>query len=268
MADMTLGFIGGGHMATALMKGLIGQRVLPAGAIHVHDISKDRRMTLARELGVINHELCHEMLAPCPLVVLAVKPDVAGQVLAEQRDNLRGKALISIVAGWSTQRLQQALDPSTRVLRVMPNTPALCAMGMTAMSLENTLTLMESQFAKKLFESIGRVVWLHESQIDGAVGVSGSGPAYAYLFIEALADAGVAMGIPWNQAVEMAAQTVKGAAEMVLSSGQHVAQLKNAVCSPGGTTIQAVRVMEKEGLRRAVMEGALAAWNKARSMGQ
>ena len=266
MAELTLGFIGGGHMAAAIMKGLIAQRMLSAGAIHVHDISKDRRMTLARELGVINHELCHEMLAACRLVVLAVKPDVAGQVLAEQRENLRDKALISIVAGWSTQRLQEALDPSTRVLRVMPNTPALCAMGMTAMSLDNTFTVMESQFARRLFESIGRVVWLHESQIDGAVGLSGSGPAYVYLFIEALADAGAAMGIPWDQALEMAAQTVRGASEMVLTAGQHPAQLKNAVCSPGGTTIEAVRVLEKEGLRRAVMEGALAAWNKAKGL--
>ena len=265
---MQLGFIGGGNMATALIKGVVLQGVLSAAQVHVYDILEACRLRLKDELGVVPHEDCAEMIGQCDILVLAVKPNVAGGVLKAQREALKGKALISIAAGWTSKMLAQALETDTRILRVMPNTPALCATGMTAFSLSNTLYDEEKEFAQRMFGALGRLEWVHEYQMEAVVGVSGSGPAYAYLFIEALADAGVQMGLPRALAQEMAAQTLKGAAEMVLTTGRHPGALKDDVCSPGGTTIEAVRVLEEKGLRAAVMGGALAAYDKAMAMKQ
>ncbi len=264
--SMQLGFIGGGNMAGALMGGILGAGVLSPSKVHVYDISGPCLEGLRRKFGVQTYGDPGEMLGRSDLVVLAVKPNVAAGVLQELGDGLAGKGLISIVTGWTTDMLRKALGDETRLLRVMPNTPALCGEGMCALSRSCTLTEAEREFAQGMFAALGRWLWVPEELMEAVVGVSGSGPAYGYLFIEALADAGVEMGLARDQAVLMAAQTLKGAAEMVLATGQHPGALKDAVCSPGGTTIRGVRALEERGFRAAVKGGALAAWERAREL--
>ncbi|MEG2860016.1 MAG: pyrroline-5-carboxylate reductase [Clostridia bacterium] len=265
---MNLGFIGAGNMAGALVTGTVKGAVLPAEQVHVYDINAEKTREMQARLGVTPACDCEKMIKDCDMVVLAVKPNVAGKVLAQYRRALSGKALISIAAGWTSEMLAKALDPTTRILRVMPNTPALCGVGMTAFSLAHTLTEDEKSFAESMFRSLGLLEWVHEYQMEAVIGVSGSGPAYAYLFIEALADAGVLLGLTRAQSLEMAAQTLKGSAEMVLTTGRHPGALKDDVCSPGGTTIVAVRTLEEKGLRAAVIGAAVAAAEKAEGMGK
>lgn len=263
---MNLGFIGAGNMAGALIRGVVAGGVLRADDVHVFDVNTELTSRMASELRVVAHESCAAMIEASDMVVLAVKPNVVAQVLAEQKQALRGKALISIAAGWTCAMLRAALEESTRVLRAMPNTPALVGQGMTAFSRAHALTDRERAFAERMFESLGRLTWVREDQMEAVVGVSGSGPAYAYLFLEALADAGVYLGLARDQALAMAAQTLKGAAEMALVTGQHPGALKDAVCSPGGTTIAAVKALEEGGLRAAVIGAAVAAAEKASQM--
>jgi pyrroline-5-carboxylate reductase len=199
------------------------------------------------------------------VLILAVKPNILEKVVKEAGEALCGKAVISIAAGWTSKMLQD-LMPACRILRVMPNTPALVGEGMTAMSKAHTLTAEESLLAERIFSSFGRAVWVEEYMMEAVIGVSGSGPAYAFMFIEAMADGGVLKGLPRKTAQEIAAQTLLGAAKMVLESGMHPAELKDMVCSPGGTTIEAVRRLEEKGMRSAVMEAVAASADKAESM--
>ena len=258
-----LGFIGTGAMGGAICRGILQAKALKQNEVGLFDISREKSARLAEELGVRAYSSCEEMVARCEMVLLAVKPNVVAKVLSGLREDLAGKALISIAAGWTAAKLAALLDPSTRILRVMPNTPALVGEGMTAFSRECTFTDEEKQRAEGFFSSVGRLVWVEEKQIDAVVGVSGSGPAYAYMFIEAMADGGVAAGLPRAQAQELAAQTLLGSARMVLESGLHPGALKDMVCSPGGTTIAAVRSLEKDGMRGAVIDAVLEAAKKA-----
>ncbi len=263
---MNIGFIGAGNMAGALIQGIIKGEILSGANVHVYDTNRARLDQLVSAFDVRAHGTCADMIASAGIIVLAVKPNVVAKVLEEEKSALKDKALISIAAGWTSRMLSNALDPATRVLRVMPNTPALVTCGMTAFSSSHTLTDWEKAFAERVFESLGKLIWVREDQMEAVIGVSGSGPAYAYLFIEALADAGVYMGLARDQAMVMAAQTLKGAGEMVLESGSHPGLLKDAVCSPGGTTIAAVKVLEEKGLRAAVIDAAVAAYDKAVQM--
>ncbi len=263
---MKIGFIGAGNMASAIVGGMVHGSVLPPEQILLYDPMMEKTRRLEKELGVRAMEDCAQMVGQCDMLVLAVKPAVAGGVLAQFYAALSHRALISIAAGWTSDMLKGALEPSTRVLRVMPNTPALVGAGMTALSLAHSLSDEEAAFAEKLFGALGRVAWVQEHQMEAVIGLSGSGPAYVYMFIEAMADAGVASGLPRAQAYELAAQTVLGSAKMVLETGSHPGELKDAVCSPAGTTIAAVRSLEKDGFRSAVMEAVLASTEKALSM--
>ncbi|MDO4546939.1 MAG: pyrroline-5-carboxylate reductase [Clostridia bacterium] len=263
---MKLGFIGAGNMAGAMMGGIAGAGVIERGDICAFDIDRDKIEAIENRLGVKGFSDVDGMIAACDMIVIAIKPNVVKDAVLKSKSALAGKAVVSIAAGWTTKALKDLLDPSTRLLRVMPNTPALCGAGMTALSVATTFTPAEKEFAQKMFSSFGLYEWVREDLIDAAVGVSGSGPAYVYMFIEALADAGVSLGLTRAQAVKMAAQTVKGSAQMVMDTGKHPGELKDMVCSPGGTTIEAVRVLERNGLRSAVMEAAIAAAEKAKSL--
>lgn len=263
-----LGFIGAGNMAGAIIEGALRAQVLRPDEIHVYEVNTARAEALRARLGIVIHDSCAQLVAACDAILIAVKPHIVSGVLEQAREALQGKALISIAAGWSSDMLAGALDGSTRFLRVMPNTPALVGAGMTALSRKHTLTPQEATFAEQLFGALGRVAWVEEHQMEAVTGVSGSGPAYAYLFIEAMADGGVACGLPRPLAYEMAAQTLLGASQMVLASESCPGALKDAVCSPGGTTIAAVRVLERAGFRSAAMEAVIAAAEKASSMKQ
>lgn len=256
---MKLGFIGAGNMAGAILLG-------GAHGANIFDVNEALMRRREAECGAVPFSSAAAMIRQSDIIVLAVKPNVAPDVLRENREALSGKAVISIVAGLTIQALTELLPPDARFLRVMPNTPALVGEGMTAMCSEHTLTPGEAEFAEKLFASIGRTVWLHEYQIDGAVGVSGSGPAYVFLFLEAMADGGVALGLSRQDAYLMAAQTLLGSAKLALETGRHPGDLKDMVCSPAGTTIQAVRTLEEKGLRSAVMEAVIAAGEMSAAM--
>ena len=255
-------------MAGAILRGAVKSSVLDAAQIHVYDVNLEKARALQGELGVCAHEDCAEMIAACDAVLIAVKPNVVAKVLEGHRGALAGKALISIAAGWSTQMLRDALSADTRVLRVMPNTPALVGEGMTALCSETTLTAEELRTAQGIFDALGKTVLLPERMFDGVIAVSGSSPAYVYMLIEAMADAGVREGLTWKDACRMAAQSVFGSALMVLSTGEHPAKLRNDVCSPAGTTIDAVAALEQGGFRSAVMEAMRVCADKSREMGR
>jgi len=256
---MKLGFIGAGNMAGAILLG-------GAPGAHIFDVNEALMRRRAEECGAVPHSSADSLIRECDIILLGVKPNVAPTVLTQNREAFSGKAVISIVAGLTCKRLAELLPPDARALRVMPNTPALVGAGMTALCCEHSLTQEEADFAASLFESVGRVVWLHEYQFDGAIGVSGSGPAYAFLFLEAMADGGVALGLTRADAYTMAAQTLLGSAKMLLETGKHPGELKDMVCSPSGTTIDAVRTLEAGGFRSAVTEAVVCAGEKSAKM--
>jgi len=260
---MILGFVGVGNMGEAILRGaLLSKSVLPDQII-AYDINSAKLDSLSKELGIKSARSIQSLSEEANIILLAVKPNVCGDLLLKNAKALDGKALVSIVAGWSAIQLRQLLLPTTRVLRVMPNTPAMTGEGMSVFEAHDTLTDEEHAFATKLFTAVGSVMSVPEHLMHAVTAVSGSGPAYVYMFIEALADGGVREGLPRDQAYKLAAQTVLGAAKMVLQTGEHPGKLKDNVCSPGGTTIEAVAALEENGLRNAVLQAVQACANKS-----
>ena len=210
-----------------------------------------------------------EVLKFANIVVLAVKPDQVAGVLAELRGGFtKQHLLISIAAGVTLAKLEAALPAGARVIRVMPNTPALVGESARAFALGKSATAADGELAKKLLSAVGVAFQVKESLLDAVTGLSGSGPAYVYMFIDALSDGGVASGLPRDIATKLAAQTVLGAAKMVLETGQHPGALKDQVTSPGGTTIEGLHELEKGKLRAAVMSAVRAATEKSKKLGQ
>lgn len=265
----TLGLIGAGNMGGAILRGVVADGYLQASSIVVFDTNlRSKADSLNRDLpGIRFAASAIECVSQSDVVILAVKPNVVRSVINDIRPALKGKAVISIAAGWTVQMLADELEPAgAGYLRVMPNTPAMVGEGMTAICDDSNFTEDDFAFAKGLFESIGRTVVLPERLFDGVIAISGSSPAYVYMMIEAMADAGVKEGLPRAVAYEMSAQAVLGSALMVLTSGTHPAALKDAVCSPGGTTIEAVEELERKGFRAAVMDAMKVCAQKSRDM--
>lgn len=262
----TIGFIGAGNMAGAILKRIVLDGVWPRDAVYVHDIDDNRLRQLNEQYGVHAMNEASELIKASDVIVLCVKPNIVEGVLRENRRHFSGKAVVSIAAAWSVDKLRALLPEDARCLRVMPNTPALLGEGMTALSRAHTLTQDEARMMEKTFASVGRVLWVEESQMEAVTAVSGSGPAYAYQFIEAMADGGVALGLNRAEALEMAAQTFIGSARMVLETGMHPGELKDMVCSPGGTTIEALRSLEENGLTPALIKALLACADKAKRL--
>lgn len=266
MKTFTLGFIGAGNMATAIIEGAIGKNVVSAGNICVYDIDSFKLNDMKLKLGVATANSLSELVHSADIVVLAVKPNIIGSVLVKIKEIVGDKAVVSIAAGWSAGMLSGVLGEGKKVLRLMPNTPLMVGEGMTVFEMPHSVTPDEFAFIEKVFSSIGSVEQAPDKLMDAVTAVSGSGPAYVYLFIEALADGGVLCGLPRAQALKLASQTVLGAAKMVLDTGSHPGALKDAVCSPGGTTIEAVKSLENDGLRAAVINAAEKCAAKSRSM--
>ena len=264
----TIGVIGCGHMGSAIVRGLLDAAyVKPAQLMACDQNSRVLRELEQEHPGVTGTEDALDVAARCDMIILAVKPYVMAEVIQSIRPALNGKAVVSIAAGWTMARLSEALEGSgAACLRVMPNTPAMVGEGMTAVCAEHTLSPEDFEFARGIFDAMGRTAVLHEAQFDGATAISGSSPAYVYMFIEAMADAGVREGLPRPTAYEMAAQAVLGSALMVLTTGEHPGALKDAVCSPGGTTIEAVAELERMGFRAAVLDAMAACARKSREM--
>ena len=266
---LTIGFLGAGRMATALAKGLVHAKLVNADQIIASDLLEAARSAFAKEAGVGTTASNLEVAQSADVLVLAVKPDQVAGVLKEIRSAVTEKHLVcSIAAGVTLAKLESSLSDGARVIRVMPNTPALVGASATAYALGKHATAEDGQLAQKMFSAVGLAFQLKESLLDAVTGLSGSGPAYVYLLIEALSDGGVAAGLPRDVATKLAAQTVLGSAKMALETGQHPGVLKDMVTSPGGTTIEGVHELEKAGVRGALMGAVRAAAEKSKKLGQ
>ena len=257
------GFIGVGNMGGALARAAAAK--LPGSSIMLANRSREKAEKLAAELGAtVSDNL--SIAAEADYIFLGVKPQMLPGVLAELAPVLAGRespfALVSMAAGTSIEKVQQLSGVKWPVIRIMPNTPASIGKGMILYAPGEEVSREQLDIFLELMSGAGRFIRLEERLIDAGSSVSGCGPAFADLFIEALADGGVACGLPRSAAIEMAAQMLLGSAALVLESGKHPGQLKDAVCSPGGTTIQGVRALEKNGFRSAVMEAVIAAYEK------
>ncbi len=268
MAAMKLGFIGAGNMAGAIVKGVVESGFLPADQVMVYDVNEAVSAKLQERFQVRVAESNPSLVEACDVIVLAVKPVYLKQVLMEVRPFVQGKKVVSIAAGWTTHMLTNLLDEvsGAQVLRVMPNTPAMIGEGYTAFCAEHTLDEATFDWVNRLFQTLGETQVFPERLFDAVIAVSGSSPAYVYMFMEAMADGAVKLGMPRKDAYRAAAQAVLGAAKMVLETGEHPGKLKDDVCSPGGTTIEAVDMLERKGLRGAVLAAMEACGQKSRQM--
>lgn len=263
---MKLGLIGAGNMAGAIVRGIINNKFVLPSDVFISDVAVSQAEALRKDTRVNIAKDNIDLVKGADVIVLAVKPIFLAEVLKQVKPFMHGKTIISIVTGWSHDRILEALQGvrDLQIVCVMPNTPAHVGEGMTAIVAENSLSADMLAYTKALFNAIGRTTLLPERLMEGYIAVCGSGPAYVYMFIEAMADAAVREGLPRELAYEAASQAVRGAATMVLESGTHPAKLKDAVCSPGGTTIEAVIELEKGGMRGAVMSAVAANAQKAR----
>jgi pyrroline-5-carboxylate reductase len=268
-SKLNVGFLGAGKMATALAKGFVRAEIVVPREIMASDPHDVARKNFAAELGSKVSASNLEIAKFADVLILATKPDQVPAALAEIHDQFSPKQLlISIAAGVTIAKLENALASGARVIRVMPNTPALVGAGASAFALGKNATANDAELARKLLSAVGQALQVKETLLDAVTGLSGSGPAYVYQFIEALSDGGVAAGLPRDIATRLAAQTVLGAAKMVLETGQHPGALKDQVTSPGGTTIEGVHELEKGKLRATVMNAVRAATEKSKKLGQ
>jgi pyrroline-5-carboxylate reductase len=268
-SGLKLGFLGAGRMATALARGFIHAGLVAADAIIAADPYEPARSAAAKEAGIKTTAFNPDVAKFANVLVLAVKPDQVNEALAEARPHFTDQhLLISIAAGVPLARLENALPPGARVIRVMPNTPALVGASASAFALGKSATPEDAQLATRLFSAVGIAFQVKESLLDAVTGLSGSGPAYAFLMIEALSDGGVAAGLPRDIALKLAAQTLLGSAKLLLETGLHPGALKDMVTSPGGTTIEGVHELERGGVRGALINAVRAATMKSKSLGQ
>lgn len=259
----SVGFIGAGNMAEAIIGGMLKKGVNCPMDIVIHDIRTDRVEEMHAMYGVETAATAPELVEKCSTVILAVKPDKVVPVLSGMRDAASRRLIISIAAGISIESIQGIIGKQSRVIRVMPNTPALVLEGASALCPSPSCTDEDVRTALEIFSSVGRCRQVEEKLMNAVTALSGSGPAFCFLFIEALADGGVRAGLPRDLALELAAATLKGAAAMVLQTGRHPGDLKDMVASPGGTTIDGISVLEAKGFRSAVMDAVFAAYEKA-----
>ena len=267
--QMKIGFLGAGKMATALAKGFVREELVFPREIIAADPFDTARKHFANETGAKTSAANLEVAQAAPVLILATKPDQVAAALAEISTAFTKKhLLISIAAGVTLAKLEKNLPAGARVIRVMPNTPALVGAGASAFALGKNATAADGELAKKLLSAVGIALQVKENLLDAVTGLSGSGPAYVYQFIEALSDGGVAAGLPRDIATKLAAQTVLGGAKMVLETGQHPGALKDQVTSPGGTTIEGLHELEKGKLRATVMSAVRAATEKSKKLGQ
>ncbi len=268
MTEKKIGFIGCGNMGSAMIGGLLRSRLCEPGQILASARTQETLTRLSSEFQVQTTPSNREVAQRSDFLILAVKPNLYASVIAEIKDDVRQDALvISIAAGVSLAKLTDFFEKPVKLIRAMPNTPALVSEAMSALSPNSLVAKTEQDMALTIFRSFGKAEFVPESLMDTVVGVSGSSPAYAYLFIEAMADAAVYDGMPRAQAYQFAAQAVYGAAKMVLETGRHPGELKDAVCSPGGTTIAAVAKLEEKGLRNAVIEAQRCCALKSKELG-
>jgi pyrroline-5-carboxylate reductase len=269
LASHTIGFIGAGNMAEAMIRGLVRGGHVPANRITASGPRRERLDELARSYGVAITPDNREVARGAGLVVLSVKPQIFDKVLAEVGDQLRpGTLVVSIAAGVDTEAIESAVAEGVRVVRAMPNTPALVGAGAAAIAPGKHASAADLATAKALFDAVGITVVLDETHLDAVTGLSGSGPAYIFLILEALSDAGVKVGLSRRSAQLLAAQTVMGSAKMLLETDEHVGRLKDMVTSPGGTAITGLHTLENGGVRTTLINAVEAATRRSKELGE
>ncbi len=263
-----IGFIGGGNMAEAMIRGILGAKLLPPGEIFVTDVRRERMEEMRERFGVSASPAVADLLRSCGTVVVAVKPQNIPELLREiPAEEAKRKFLISIAAGIKVRVFHEALGKGIRLARAMPNTPAQVGMGSTGLFFSEEVGPEEKAWAERIFSSFGSVaVFPREDTLDVVTALSGSGPAFVFLFVEALADGAVRSGMGREDAIRLAASTVEGAAKMVRESGRHPGQLKDMVTSPGGTTAAGIAALERGAFRGTVMDAVFAAWQRCREL--
>jgi pyrroline-5-carboxylate reductase len=267
-SELQIGFLGAGKMASALAKGFVQAGIASASRLIASDPVKEARSEFEK-LGVRSTVEASDVYRNADVLFIAVKPAQVGDLLRKEAGHIRPRhLLVSIAAGITLSKLESALPERIRVVRVMPNTPALIGASASAYALGTSATADDGAVVQRLLGSVGLALEVKESLLDAVTGLSGSGPAYAYMIIESLSDGGVAAGLPREVATRLAAQTLLGSARMVLETGLHPGALKDMVTSPGGTTIEGVHELEKGGLRAALMTAVRAAADKSRKLGQ
>lgn len=265
--DKKIGFIGCGNMGEAILGGIISSGVLEGKNIWVSELSSDRLKELSDKYEVNTTTDGKEVVKNTDIFIIAVKPNIYPVVLENIKELIDStKTVVTIAAGVTIASVENIIGSDKKIIRTMPNTPALVGEGMTSISPNGVVKEDEVEEVKGIFKSFGKAEILSEYLIDSVIGVSGSAPAYVFMFIEALADGAVLEGMPRDKAYQFAAQTVLGSAKMVLETGKHPGALKDAVCSPGGTTIEAVKVLEEEGFRKAVIKAVEACASKSKKM--
>jgi pyrroline-5-carboxylate reductase len=255
-------------MAEALIGGLLASQGARPSDIRVTDPLAARREVLETRFGVQVGERNEAAAEWADVVLIAVKPQLVQRVLADIVSVVNGKLLVSVAAGIPLAWIRQRAPAVRAIIRAMPNTPALVREGITALAAESSCSEQESAFVRNLFESVGRVVMVEERLMDAVTGLSGSGPAYVFVAIEALADGGVKMGLPRLTAELLAAQTVLGAARLLMERSEHPARLKDQVASPGGTTIAGLHRLEEGGFRATLMAAVEAATKRSEELGR
>jgi pyrroline-5-carboxylate reductase len=269
MKTKNIGFVGAGNMAGALIKGLLHSGTVDPAQIQASDVREERLAELAAAHAIGTTKDNAELAAWADIVVLAVKPQVIDKVMVPIAKAIRPQALVvSIAAGVPIESLESRLPPGTRVVRTMPNTAAIALAGATAIAPGTHASSEDLALVRQLFEATGRVVVLDESLLDAVTGLSGSGPAYVMLIIEALADGGVKVGLHRETALLLAAQTVYGSAKLLLETGEHPGRIKDTVTSPGGTAIAGLHTLEAGGLRTTLIDAVESATRRSIELGE
>jgi pyrroline-5-carboxylate reductase len=264
-----LGFLGAGNMGEAMIKGLLQAGLVPPRTICATDVRAERLEQVSRQYGVREAANNVALVRESDVVILAVKPQIMGPVLKEIAPAIDDRQLlISIAAGVATRTVREHLGKPVRLIRVMPNTPALVLEGVTAIARAEGLEAGDLETAQELFGAVGRVVVLEEDALDAVTGLSGSGPAYVAIVIESLADGGVKMGLDRATAMTLATQTVLGSAKLILETGAHPGQLKDMVASPGGTTIAGIAALEEGAVRRTFITAVERATQRSKELGR
>jgi len=268
MANKKIGFIGTGKMGEALIKGIIHAGLVPSGHIYASDMDHEKLQILEKDLKI---KICSgncDAVVNSDVVIIAVKPQIVPAVLNEIKKSIKNQLIISIAAGVTIDTFEKNLPAGTKVVRVMPNIAAIVEEAASAISPGSVASKEDTTIVSSIFNAIGKTVQLQENLMDAVTGLSGSGPAYVFMIIEALADGGVHEGLDRKTAKLLAAQTVLGAAKMVLDGASHTGELKDMVTSPGGTTIRGLRVMEEQGVRIAMMNAVIAACERSKELGK
>ena len=268
MADRSIGFVGAGNMAEAMIRGLLRGEVFKPKQVTASAPREERQRELADKYG-IRATADNREAARQSIVVLSVKPQILSRVLDEVAEAISAESLvISIAAGVPVAAIQSKLRPGTRVVRAMPNTPALVDAGATAIARGEHARESDLEDAKRIFDAVGITVVLDESLLDAVTGLSGSGPAYVFLILEALSDAGVKVGLSRRTSQLLAAQTLLGSAKLLIETNEHPGRLKDMVTSPGGTAITGLHTLEHGGLRTTLMNAVEAATRRSKELGE